>query len=148
RQESKHTCVSASRRGDRRGADAYSGRVAGGPCPHPACRRRLRGRIRDTRSLLVGDLVPEANAPRSPRQCVSPAEGVLVPGARRRRRPVVEAAAGALVHSPYSVPPGSACPPPGGKRTGETIGERVIQQESRLKVADNTGAKEILCIRV
>jgi ribosomal protein L14 len=24
----------------------------------------------------------------------------------------------------------------------------VIQQESRLKVADNTGAKEILCIRV
>src|SRR5690606_29696090 len=35
-----------------------------------------------------------------------------------------------------------------GKRTGETIGERVIQQESRLKVADNTGAKEILCIRV
>ena len=25
---------------------------------------------------------------------------------------------------------------------------RVIQQESRLKVADNTGAKEILCIRV
>src|SRR5699024_4721039 len=36
----------------------------------------------------------------------------------------------------------------GGKRTGETIGERVIQQESRLKVADNTGAEEILCIRV
>jgi len=27
-------------------------------------------------------------------------------------------------------------------------GDRVIQQESRLKVADNTGAKEILCIRV
>jgi large subunit ribosomal protein L14 len=26
--------------------------------------------------------------------------------------------------------------------------DRVIQQESRLKVADNTGAKEILCIRV
>ena len=26
--------------------------------------------------------------------------------------------------------------------------ERVIQQESRLRVADNTGAKEILCIRV
>ena len=24
----------------------------------------------------------------------------------------------------------------------------MIQQESRLKVADNTGAKEILCIRV
>jgi large subunit ribosomal protein L14 len=24
----------------------------------------------------------------------------------------------------------------------------VIQQESRLRVADNTGAKEILCIRV
>src|SRR5690625_6669485 len=36
----------------------------------------------------------------------------------------------------------------GWERTGETIGERVIQQESRLKVADNTGAKEILCIRV
>ena len=27
-------------------------------------------------------------------------------------------------------------------------GDRVIQQESRLKIADNTGAKEILCIRV
>jgi large subunit ribosomal protein L14 len=27
-------------------------------------------------------------------------------------------------------------------------GDRVIQQESRLKVADNTGAREILCIRV
>jgi large subunit ribosomal protein L14 len=27
-------------------------------------------------------------------------------------------------------------------------GEEVIQQESRLRVADNTGAKEILCIRV
>jgi large subunit ribosomal protein L14 len=27
-------------------------------------------------------------------------------------------------------------------------GDRVIQQESRVKVADNTGAKEILCIRV
>ena len=24
----------------------------------------------------------------------------------------------------------------------------MIQQESRLKVADNTGAKELLCIRV
>ena len=29
-----------------------------------------------------------------------------------------------------------------------TEGDLVIQQESRLKVADNTGAKEILCIRV
>src|SRR5204862_6312709 len=27
-------------------------------------------------------------------------------------------------------------------------GSQVIQQESRLKVADNTGAREILCIRV
>src|SRR3954452_16512425 len=27
-------------------------------------------------------------------------------------------------------------------------GDRVIQQESRVKVADNTGAKEVLCIRV
>jgi large subunit ribosomal protein L14 len=27
-------------------------------------------------------------------------------------------------------------------------GDLVIQQESRLKIADNTGAKEILCIRV
>jgi large subunit ribosomal protein L14 len=33
--------------------------------------------------------------------------------------------------------------------TREPVQEiRVIQQESRLKVADNTGAKEILCIRV
>ena len=31
---------------------------------------------------------------------------------------------------------------------GEDRVRRVIQQESRLKVADNTGAKEILCIRV
>jgi len=30
----------------------------------------------------------------------------------------------------------------------ENRGEGVIQQESRIKVADNTGAKEILCIRV
>lgn len=30
----------------------------------------------------------------------------------------------------------------------EPEGDLVIQQESRLKVADNTGAKEILCIRV
>ena len=28
------------------------------------------------------------------------------------------------------------------------VGTDVIQQESRLRVADNTGAKEILCIRV
>src|SRR4029078_11045222 len=27
-------------------------------------------------------------------------------------------------------------------------GTRVIQQETRLKVADNTGARELLCIRV
>ena len=32
--------------------------------------------------------------------------------------------------------------------TGETTGRNMIQQESRLKVADNTGAKEILTIRV
>jgi large subunit ribosomal protein L14 len=33
-------------------------------------------------------------------------------------------------------------------QAGEEAGVDVIQQESRLKVADNTGAKEILCIRV
>src|SRR5699024_8410231 len=34
-------------------------------------------------------------------------------------------------------------------RTGTTTGvDRMIQQESRLKVADNTGAKEVLCVRV
>src|SRR5699024_3682602 len=34
-------------------------------------------------------------------------------------------------------------------RTGTTTGvDRMIQQESRLKGADNTGAKEILCVRV
>jgi hypothetical protein len=33
-------------------------------------------------------------------------------------------------------------------RQGRVGGAAVIQQESRLKVADNTGAKEILCIRV
>ncbi|COW40034.1 50S ribosomal protein L14 [Mycobacterium tuberculosis] len=32
--------------------------------------------------------------------------------------------------------------------TSTRSGDLVIQQESRLKVADNTGAKEILCIRV
>ena len=31
---------------------------------------------------------------------------------------------------------------------GDRRGREVIQQESRLKVADNTGAREILCIRV
>jgi large subunit ribosomal protein L14 len=30
----------------------------------------------------------------------------------------------------------------------EKQGQAVIQQESRLKVADNTGAREVLCIRV
>ena len=29
-----------------------------------------------------------------------------------------------------------------------SIGNNMVQQESRLKVADNTGAKELLCIRV
>ena len=33
-------------------------------------------------------------------------------------------------------------------RACTTEGDLLIQQESRLKVADNTGAKEILCIRV
>src|SRR5690606_26991351 len=38
---------------------------------------------------------------------------------------------------------------PLGARTSRPLGERtVIQQESRLRVADNTGAKELLCIRV
>jgi len=32
--------------------------------------------------------------------------------------------------------------------TSTRSGDQVIQQESRLKVADNTGAREILCIRV
>ena len=36
-------------------------------------------------------------------------------------------------------------PGPGNRSDG---GEQMIQQESRLKVADNTGAKELLCIRV
>src|SRR5438874_13545042 len=35
-----------------------------------------------------------------------------------------------------------------GRGRSEEAGVDVIQQESRLKVADNTGAKEILCIRV
>src|SRR3954469_17402101 len=39
-----------------------------------------------------------------------------------------------------------ACSPAG--HTSTRSGDLVIQQESRLKVADNTGAKEILCIRV
>src|SRR5260370_23997290 len=39
--------------------------------------------------------------------------------------------------------------PPGPRRgRRDEAGVDVIQQESRLKVADNTGAKEILCIRV
>lgn len=36
--------------------------------------------------------------------------------------------------------------PAGNRRDNQEID--VIQQESRLRVADNTGAKEILCIRV
>src|ERR1700738_217360 len=39
-----------------------------------------------------------------------------------------------------------ACSP--AAHTSTRSGDLVIQQESRLKVADNTGAKEILCIRV
>lgn len=31
---------------------------------------------------------------------------------------------------------------------GANSGKAMIQQESRLKVADNSGAKEVLCIRV
>jgi large subunit ribosomal protein L14 len=46
-----------------------------------------------------------------------------------------------------------ARPRASGRKSGGHIckpgqGEKVIQQESRLRVADNTGAKEILCIRV
>ncbi len=37
---------------------------------------------------------------------------------------------------------------PSVKLIGIRRGSGVIQQESRLKVADNTGAREILCIRV
>ena len=37
---------------------------------------------------------------------------------------------------------------PGSAENQPDEGEKRIQQESRLKVADNTGAKEILCIRV
>src|SRR6266849_1384136 len=33
-------------------------------------------------------------------------------------------------------------------RAGDSRKGKVIQQETRLKVADNSGAKEILCIRV
>jgi large subunit ribosomal protein L14 len=36
--------------------------------------------------------------------------------------------------------------PAGNRRDNQEID--VIQQESRLRIADNTGAKEILCIRV
>src|SRR5262245_55454748 len=50
-------------------------------------------------------------------------------------------------------PPGGRAPgtPPRQAATMAGVAEAgvdVIQQESRLKVADNTGAKEILCIRV
>src|SRR5206468_7330231 len=38
--------------------------------------------------------------------------------------------------------------PPAGASAIAKVGIDVIQQESRLRVADNTGAKEILCIRV
>src|SRR5690606_16769861 len=45
---------------------------------------------------------------------------------------------------PISVPPGSRS----RQNRRDDRREQVIQQESRLKVADNTGAKEILAIRV
>src|SRR5690606_33052502 len=44
------------------------------------------------------------------------------------------------------VRPGST--PQGGENRLDNQEKPMIQQESRLKVADNTGAKEILCIRV
>src|SRR5438876_6564909 len=37
---------------------------------------------------------------------------------------------------------------PRSSRPPSDRGRQVIQQESRLKVADNTGARELLCIRV
>src|ERR1022692_2130105 len=43
---------------------------------------------------------------------------------------------------------GPAGPTRAGSGRSEQAGVDVIQQESRLKVADNTGAKELLCIRV
>src|SRR5262244_2621622 len=42
----------------------------------------------------------------------------------------------------------SAGASPRSSRWPSDRGDRVIQQESRLKVADNTGARELLCIRV
>src|SRR5690625_6817968 len=45
-----------------------------------------------------------------------------------------------------TVPQGSAQPRDENQRDNRS--KQVIQQESRLKVADNTGAKEILTIRV
>jgi large subunit ribosomal protein L14 len=48
-----------------------------------------------------------------------------------------------------SYPFGQAQPLHAGRENRQTTGVHyMIQQESRLRVADNTGAKEILCIRV
>ena len=48
---------------------------------------------------------------------------------------------------PLSAPPSAGASWRSSRRPSSRRSE-VIQQESRLKVADNTGAKEILCIRV
>src|SRR6202040_2953612 len=54
-------------------------------------------------------------------------------------------ASGPACPSVYARPRTSGSP---SACTHHCRGDLVIQQESRLKVADNTGAKEILCIRV
>src|SRR5271165_7514083 len=99
---------------------------------------------------------------RGPRQAPQVRQGSApyqeVPGARRRERlrrgrpcaadgdpAAVRDQALAGSRDPRE---GRVTDPPGSDARREIAGVDVIQQESRLKVADNTGAKEILCIRV
>src|SRR6185503_11831972 len=80
------------------------------------------------------DQVASALQEGRPPQCEVPRPRRAEHGQRRRRRPYRRDATHLEVQALA----------PRGSRGGR----KVIQQESRLRVADNTGARELLCIRV
>src|SRR5262249_30048628 len=104
------------------------------PPPGAAGHGRLRGFGQDDRR--PGRRREGAPALQEGRQALDPAPRARrgEPGEARRRRPPRRDAP-ALADE--------ALAPAGDRR-----GREVIQQESRLRVADNTGARELLCIRV
>ena len=80
---------------------------------------------------------------RRPARCPPPSAGASSRSSRRPSKTVPRGAAPGPTES--SVRLGQSSGPAENRRDNRRT---MIQQESRLKVADNTGAKEILCIRV